>query len=98
MAASSLSTVPPPPGGPPPQPPPNGADAAPAAAQPSPQLDQGSKLALQCVQTLRQLGSLFPAAVPAITKVNDIIRNEMMPKIMAGSKPSEPAAPPVPSA
>jgi hypothetical protein len=55
-------------------------------------------MALAAVQTLRQLGQLFPAAVPAVTKINDIIRNEMMPKIMAGSKPTEPAAPPVPSA
>jgi hypothetical protein len=98
MAASSMSTVPPPPGGPLPQPPPNGADAAPAPAAPSPQLDQGSKLALNVVQTLRQLGQMFPAAVPGVTKVNDIIRNEIMPKIMAGAKPSEPAAPPTPSA
>jgi hypothetical protein len=41
---------------------------------------------------------MFPAAVPGVTKVNDIIRNEIMPKIMAGAKPSEPAAPPTPSA
>lgn len=94
---SSQSTVPPPPGGPTPPPSPNGADASPAPAAPSPQLESGSRLVIQTVQGLRKLAQDFPAAVPAITKINDLMR-EVQLKVMAGSKPSEPAAPPTPSA
>jgi hypothetical protein len=95
MATAPMATVPPPPGGQTPPPPKNGADAAPAAASPSPQVEQGSRLVIQIVQSLRQLGQQFPAAAPAITKVNDAMR-EIQLKVMAASKPSEPAAPPVP--
>jgi hypothetical protein len=73
----------------------NGADASPAPAAPSPQVEEGSRLVIQIVQGLRKLGQLYPAAVPAITKINDAMREVHM-KVMAGGKPSEPAAPPVP--
>ena len=52
-------------------------------------------MVIQVVQALRQLGQDFPAAQPAITKINDLIREVQM-KVMAGAKPAEPAAPPVP--
>ena len=80
-----------------PEPPKNGADASPAPPSPSPQLEQGSRLVIQTVQALRKLGQDFPAAAPAISKINDLMR-EVQLKVMAGSKPSEPAAPPAPSA
>jgi hypothetical protein len=80
-----------------PEPPKNGADASPAAAAPSPQLEQGSRLVIQTVQALRKLGQDFPAAAPAISKINDLMRDVQL-KVMAGSKPTEPAAPPAPSA
>jgi hypothetical protein len=94
-AASATPTVPPPPGGPMPAPPKSGADASPAPAEPQPQVEQGSRLVIQTVQALRQLAKMYPAAAPAISKINDAMR-EVQLKVMAGSKPSEPAAPPVP--
>ena len=100
MAAGGMSTVSPPPGamspsGPPPQ---SGQqDASPAPAQPSPQSEEGSRMVIQIVQGLRKLGQRYPAATPAITKINDAMREVQM-KVMAGGKPPEPAAPPVPSA
>ena len=80
-----------------PAPPQSGADASPAPPSPSPQLEQGSRLVIQTVQALRRLAQDFPAAAPAISKVNDLMR-EVQLKVMAGSKPTEPAAPPAPSA
>jgi hypothetical protein len=95
VASAPMATVPPPPGGPQPDPPKNGADASPAPPQPSPQVEQGSRLVIQTVQALRKLATDYPAAAPAITKINDLMREVQM-KVMAGSKPTEPAAPPVP--
>jgi hypothetical protein len=80
-----------------PEPPTNGADASPAPAAPSPQLEQGSRLVIQTVQALRKLAQDFPAAAPDISKINDLMRSVQM-KVMSGSKPTEPAAPPAPSA
>jgi len=105
MASSSmgmgggLSTVPPPPSGAPstPSPPPPSQAASPAPATPSPQVEQGSRMVIQVVQALRQLGQNYPGAVPAITKIQDLMREVQM-KVMAAGKPSEPAAPPVPPA
>lgn len=79
-----------------PAPPQGGADASPAPPSPSPQLEKGSRLVIQTVQALRSLAQDFPAAAPAIGKINDLMREVQM-KVMAGSKPSEPAAPPTPS-
>jgi hypothetical protein len=45
---------------------------------------------------LRKLGQNVPGAQPAISKINDSMREVQM-KVMAGSKPSEPAAPPNPT-
>ena len=95
MASPAMSTVPPPPGGAPPSPPPNGADAAPAPAAPSPTVEENSKLVIQIVQSLRKLAHNVPGAAPAISKINDEIRQVQL-KVMAAGKPSEPAAPPVP--
>jgi hypothetical protein len=53
-------------------------------------------LVIQTVQALRKLGQSYPGAMPAITKINDLMREVQM-KVMAGSKPSEPAAPPAPA-
>jgi hypothetical protein len=97
MATAAMSTVPPPPGGQPQSAPPNGADASPAPAAPSPQLEQGSRLVIQTVQALRKLAQDFPAAAPDISKINDLMRSVQL-KVMSGSKPTEPAAPPAPSA
>ncbi len=97
MASAPMATVPPPPGGPVPAPPESGADAAPAPAAPSPQMEQGSRLVIRTVQGLRELAKQFPAAAPAITKILDQMK-EVQLKVMAGSKPTEPAAPPTPSA
>jgi len=79
-----------------PAPPTGGADASPAPAAPSPTSEQGSRLVIQTVQALRKISSDFPAAAPAISKINDLMR-EVQLKVMAGSKPSEPAAPPTPA-
>jgi hypothetical protein len=54
-------------------------------------------MVIQVVQALRQLGQNYPGAVPAITKIQDLMREVQM-KVMAAGKPSEPAAPPVPPA
>jgi hypothetical protein len=54
-------------------------------------------MVIQIVQGLRKLAQTYPAATPAITKMNDLMREVQM-KVMAGGKPPEPAAPPVPSA
>jgi len=96
MATSAITpTVPPPPGGPQPPPPKNGADASPAPAAPSPQVEEGSRMVIQIVQGLRKLAQNYPGAAPAISKMNDLMREVQM-KVMAGGKPPEPAAPPVP--
>jgi hypothetical protein len=104
MASSGMSlgdpsaTVPPPPSGAPstPAPPPPTQSASPAPATPSPQVEQGSRLVIQAVQALRKVGQDFPGAMPAISKINDLMREVQM-KVMAAGKQSEPAAPPVPS-
>jgi hypothetical protein len=95
MATSAMATVPPPPGGPTPDPPKAGADASPAPPQASPNVEEGSRLVIQTVQALRKLGKDFPAAQPAIMKMNDLLREVQM-KVMSAGKPTEPAAPPVP--
>lgn len=100
MAAGGMATVTPPPGAdtPPPGPPPDSSQqASPSPAAPSPQVEKGSRLVIQVVQALRQLGSDFPAAQPEISKINDAMRAVQL-KVMSGSKPPEPAAPPVPAA
>ena len=98
MAAGGMSTVSPPPGSMSPAsgPPQSSQDAAPSPAQPSPASSDGTRLVIQTVQNLRQLASQFPAAAPAISKINDLFREVQM-KVLAGSKPPEPAAPPVPA-
>jgi hypothetical protein len=95
MATAPLATVPPPPGGQTPPPPKNGADAASAPAATSPSVEENSRLVIQVVQALRKLGQQVPAAQPAISKINDAMR-EVQLKVMASGKPTEPAAPPVP--
>ena len=92
-----MSTVSPPPGADTPTspPPPSTQQASSAPPAASPQTEQGSRLVIQTVQALRQLGQQFPAAQPEITQVMDAMRKIQM-KVMAGSKPTEPAAPPVP--
>ena len=100
MASAGMgmgSTVSPPPGAmtPAAAQPPSSQQASPAPAQPSPQVEEGSRLVIQVVQALRKLAQSYPAAAPAISKINDGMREVQM-KVMAGSKPTEPAAPPVP--
>ena len=75
MAAGGMGTVSPPPGAMSPStPPPSSQDASPAPAQPSPQVEQGSRMVIQVVQTLRKLAQDYPAAMPAITKINETSR------------------------
>jgi hypothetical protein len=101
MAAADMGmspgSVPPPPSGAPstPTPPPSSQQASPAAPTSSSNVEQGSRLVIQTVQALRKLQSDFPGAAPAISKINDLMR-EVQLKVMAAGKPSEPAAPPVP--
>jgi hypothetical protein len=90
-----MATVPPPPGGPTPDPPKAGADASPAPAQPSPNVEQNTQKAIRIVQMLRELGKDVPGAQPAIMQINDLMRQVQL-KVMAAGKPTEPAAPPVP--
>ena len=69
--------------------------ASPAPPTPSPAMQQGTQMMLQVVNGLRSIAKAFPGASPAVAKINEIIRGEMMPALMQHNEPSEPAAPPV---
>lgn len=93
---ASAPTLSPPPGQSAP-PPDNAAPttpgAAPAPAQPS--SAQGStRLVIAAVSALRALAQAVPGASPGVQKINDILRNEIMPKLMMSQQTGEPMAPP----
>lgn len=91
MAAAANPTMPPPPGG---AQAPSTPGASPSPAQPNPKLEQGSRDVITAVQALRRIASQFPAAAPAISKINDMMREVQM-SMMKNSQPGEGAAPPV---
>jgi hypothetical protein len=68
--------------------------ASPAPGQPS-SADGNTKLVIAAVSALRALAQAVPGASPGIQKINDILRNEVMPKLMANQQTGEPQAPPV---
>jgi hypothetical protein len=53
-------------------------------------------MVIQIVQGLRKLAEDYPPAAAPISKITDLMREVQM-KVMAGSKPAEPAAPPTPA-
>jgi hypothetical protein len=94
--ASPANTLAPPPdpngsGTPPP------ISTAPAGASPSPAqpsgMQQGTQDLLQAVSLLRGIAKSYPAASPAIMKINDLIQ-EVSAAMMQSQTPGEPQAPP----
>lgn len=69
--------------------------ASPAPATPSPAMQQGTQMMLQVVNGLRAIAKAFPGASPSVAKINELIRGEIMPAIMAHADQGEPSAPPV---
>ncbi len=69
--------------------------ASPAPPTPSPAMQQGTQMMLQVVNGLRAIAKAFPGASPSVAKINELIRGEIMPAIMAHSEPGEAQAPPI---
>ena len=67
--------------------------ASPAPAQPS-SAQGNTRLVIAAVSALRALAQAVPGASPGIQKINDILRNEVMPKLMQSQQTGEPMAPP----
>lgn len=91
---ASASQLPPPPGAQSPDAAPTDpAAASPAAASPSPQMQQGTQLAIDVVSKLRTIAKAFPATASEIQQINDLMRS-VTAKMMAGAQSAEPSAPP----
>jgi hypothetical protein len=56
-------------------------------------MNQGTKLAIDTVNNLRQIARAFPSTVPLIQQINDLMR-EVTAQMMQGGETPEPAAPP----
>lgn len=68
---------------------------SPAPAQPSPQMDQGTQLAVGVTSGLVQISKQFPATAPLVAQMSELMR-QVMAKMMESQQTGEPAAPPMP--
>jgi len=93
MSAGPAPAMPPPPGGGPPAAPTSPVAASPAPPQPSPKLEQGSKIVIMVVQGLRGIAQDFPQTAPIVSQINDLMRQLQL-AMMKNVQPQEPAAPP----
>ena len=69
------------------------ASSASAPAQPSPQMQQGTQIAIRVVNDLRTIAKAFPGAAPAVAEIHDKMR-DVLKAIMQQGTPGTPAAPP----
>lgn len=87
--------MPPPPGGAPPDSaaptsPPN---ASPAPPTPSPQMQQGTQIAIGVASALRAIAKAYPGTAPLVSQMNDLLR-QVTAKMMEGAQTGEPQAGP----
>ena len=95
--ASAANPLPPPPGqdaNTPSAPPTSPMAASPAPAQDSGGSNTSTQLVIGIIKGLRSLSKMIPGAAPGVAKINDIFQSEVMPQVMKGQSPGEPAAPP----
>lgn len=93
-AGPSPMTPPPTPGGGAPQ---QGPTTPPVAslspAQPNPQMQQGTAMAIGVARSLQTIAKAFPSTAPTIAQMNNLLR-DVVSSMMEDSQSPEPAAPP----
>ena len=92
---ASAATLTPPPGTD--APPPGAAPTSPGASPAPPQQSsaQGTtQVVINFIHAARALAMAIPKNSPAVQKINDIIKSELMPELMQSQRPGEPMAPP----